>query len=276
MKEKFITSFDGTKIHYIYKKNKKQCIIFLHGLSSGSSVWQYIMPYFSAKGYSILSIDIRGHAKSGKPDSSKKYSIYGASKDVDLIMEKEGISNAIFVCHCFGTYIAMLLYMTKPHLIKKLVFISPHIRPKDDIGYIVVGRAYLVLIHALRLVYRKKYYSTINWDEFRPIKDLDFLKLFKLIKVASPQTMLNYLKEIYSFDGVGMARRIAVPVLIIHGSRDIIVREKYSREFSQIIRGSRFLLLKGKNHNPIVNSPDEVNEAIFEFIKEKERPLKTA
>jgi len=267
MVQKFIRSFDGTNVHYFFKKNKKMCIVFLHGLSGGYKAWQFCYPFFFKKGHSILSLDLRGHGYSDKPLDRRKYSIESAAKDLDLIIRKEKIKKVILVGHCFGVYVAMLYYFMRKSKVEKIIFISPHISPKSELRLQIFGKAYMLLISSTKLFYSKKLFIQQDWDSFRGIKDIDVVRILQLIKVASPETMNYYLKHYYAFDGKKLAKKIKLPLLIIHGKKDMIVLEKFPRELHEIIADSKLVILKDTNHNPPLNAPGKINRLVLDFIK---------
>lgn len=264
MKDRFIKSFDGAKIHYFLRKGKKTPIVFMHGITGGYSGWGLTYPYFQKRGHTVLCMDLRGH---GYSDKSKKLSIENAAKDLQHILGKEGIKKAIFVGHCYGGAVLMSLYMRDPSLFKNLVLISYHLDPKKDSNVQIFGRAYLLLLRSLRLVYKKDYFTAANFKSFRPLKDLDWPVIFKLVKIASPKTVSIYVNEFNNYEGKKIASKIKVPTLIIQGTNDILVKKHYSEELSKVISNSKLVLLEKMNHNPIINCPKVVNGILCDFIE---------
>jgi pimeloyl-ACP methyl ester carboxylesterase len=60
---------------------------------------------------------------------------------------------------------------------------------------------------------------------------------------------------------------IAAPTLVIAGEYDVLIPSCYARSMSNRIPGSRFMLMPGAGHNPLVECPGQVLPEIINFIK---------
>jgi pimeloyl-ACP methyl ester carboxylesterase len=60
---------------------------------------------------------------------------------------------------------------------------------------------------------------------------------------------------------------IAAPTLVIAGEYDVLIPSCYARSMSNRIPGSRFMLIPGAGHNPLVECPGQVLPEIINFIK---------
>jgi pimeloyl-ACP methyl ester carboxylesterase len=66
---------------------------------------------------------------------------------------------------------------------------------------------------------------------------------------------------------------IAAPTLVVAGEYDVLIPSCYARSMSNRIPGSRFMLIPGAGHNPLVECPGQVLPEIIDFIKApQERP----
>jgi pimeloyl-ACP methyl ester carboxylesterase len=64
---------------------------------------------------------------------------------------------------------------------------------------------------------------------------------------------------------------IAAPTLMIAGEHDVLIPSCYARGTANRIPGSRFLLVAGAGHNPLVECPDQVLPQVIDFLKERPR-----
>jgi pimeloyl-ACP methyl ester carboxylesterase len=60
---------------------------------------------------------------------------------------------------------------------------------------------------------------------------------------------------------------IIAPTLVIAGEHDVLIPSCYARETAQRIKGSRFWLVEGAGHNPLVERPGEVLPEVIEFLE---------
>ena len=85
---KFLSSFDGTQIFYLYDKtDNPHTLVFLHGVGSNWTVWKKEIEYFQSKGYSTLTLDLRGHGESGTPMDFNKYRLPNFSRDIYNVLK---------------------------------------------------------------------------------------------------------------------------------------------------------------------------------------------
>lgn len=59
---------------------------------------------------------------------------------------------------------------------------------------------------------------------------------------------------------------ITAPTLVIAGEYDSIIPHCYARQMADAIPGSRFVLVKGAGHNPLVESPEQILPLIGSFL----------
>jgi pimeloyl-ACP methyl ester carboxylesterase len=86
----FISSFDKTKIWY---KNWTS--------------WKKEIQFFNKHNISTITLDLRGHGKSDKPNELTSNTLDCFAKDIHEILIKENITDFIIVGHSMGGMIAL-------------------------------------------------------------------------------------------------------------------------------------------------------------------------
>ena len=86
-------------------------IIFLHGLSQQGDFWQPVIESLGS-GYSVLSIDLRGHGDSRKMEPD--YRISRISEDCIEVLDELGLTGACIVGHSWGASVALHLAAENP------------------------------------------------------------------------------------------------------------------------------------------------------------------
>jgi pimeloyl-ACP methyl ester carboxylesterase len=61
--------------------------------------------------------------------------------------------------------------------------------------------------------------------------------------------------------------RIDSPTLVMSGEHDALIPHCYAREMADRISGSRFVLLRGAGHNPLMDDPERAVPLIVRFLK---------
>ena len=60
---------------------------------------------------------------------------------------------------------------------------------------------------------------------------------------------------------------IAAPTLVIAGEHDAMIPSCYSRRMAERIPDSRFVVVRGAGHNPMVDVPERVLPEVIEFLQ---------
>jgi len=96
-------------------------ILFIHGLGSSARDWERQVDVF-AESYQVVTVDLRGHGQSGKPDGS--YSIEQFSNDVAGLISHLGLRPVTVVGISLGGMVAFQLAANHPGLLDKLVVVN--------------------------------------------------------------------------------------------------------------------------------------------------------
>src|SRR6202142_4353721 len=111
----YLSSFDGTKIYYEVRGEGKP-VLLVHGFVVDGSSWKRGALYndLLLKGYKVITLDMRGNGKSGKPHDSTAYDNDAEAKDIMLLMNLLTIKHYSVVGYSRGSIItARLLVLDK-------------------------------------------------------------------------------------------------------------------------------------------------------------------
>jgi pimeloyl-ACP methyl ester carboxylesterase len=114
---------NGQRLHYKKWPENGPPLIFLHGVTSSSSAWDYIVPGF-ASDYSVTAFDFRGHGQSSKPESGYKWAEHYGADIVAFV--KEHISEpAIIIGHSLGAMVTVPVAVSVPDKVRAIVMEDP-------------------------------------------------------------------------------------------------------------------------------------------------------
>jgi pimeloyl-ACP methyl ester carboxylesterase len=96
-----VESFDGVRLAYdvLGDGDVAGTIVFVHGWTCNRTHWRDQVAAFSDR-YRVIAIDLAGHGESGLDRSN--YSMVSFARDVEAVLDKEQISNAVLVGHSMG------------------------------------------------------------------------------------------------------------------------------------------------------------------------------
>ena len=89
----------------------------------------------------------------------------------------------------------------------------------------------------------------------------------KLLEQAQENLIKTDLEACHTYEaGMLHASQIKCPTLLILGSRDVMTPTRLGKEVSNAIHNSRILILEGAGHSLMMERPNEVLDALIEFI----------
>ena len=272
--DKFLKSFDGVRVAYRFDKlnTNRPVIVFLHGLGGNSSAWDRIVEVMQEEGFSTLIMDFRGHGLSEKRWNKKFYSVHSMTKDIGLVLEKEKVKLAVFVCHSFGGSVALKHLLSSDSRVLKIVLCnSAHTVPFYYNPYWFIRTFYPVFkpllwfVSAISFVRKKNY----NYPIYSELAGLSEIGLFRKDLSAVPLRVFcwNYLLMFnYKIDLDDLKNK-DVPALLITSDYDQFLSSDSVLELSKIMKGSKFVKIKECDHETVFRRPDEVATHILEFLK---------
>lgn len=108
---------NGIELEVNQTANNGDTVIFLHYSSGNQAMWNGVVPYFMDK-YQVITLDIRGHGKSEKPEVG--YKIDQMASDVIEVMNQLGINQAHIIGSSLGGEVAASLAANYPDRIQSI------------------------------------------------------------------------------------------------------------------------------------------------------------
>ena len=112
MRRETLESYDGLELFSmsLHSNSPKAAVLFLHSIGEDSSMYESEMKLLKRDGYSLYSVDLRGHGRSPGP-RNLWYSYEDTFEDLDImiarIREREGIRVPIYLIgYGFGALLA--------------------------------------------------------------------------------------------------------------------------------------------------------------------------
>ena len=119
---------DGELIHYYISGRMEPAapvLLFLHGLGSNHTRWRRLVrqPFFQER-CRLIVLDLRGH---GASHVRRGITNDGIARDVERLLEQEGVQSATLIGHCLGANLAVRVWERRPERVAGLIFIEPFI-----------------------------------------------------------------------------------------------------------------------------------------------------
>jgi 3-oxoadipate enol-lactonase len=233
-------------------------LLFLHGVMSNSEIWRPQVEHFQTQRRLIL-LDLRGHGQSDKPHG--RYTIAQLSDDLYGLLNHLDIAQGIIVGHSLGGMTALRFTLDHQEMVDKLILIDATAQS----AYSWKQRLLLSLSTILMdLSYRS--FLKIYLARYADLEDFDMEEtLGKLLETPKHVTKSCF-SAIAGFDVTSELVNINVPTLIIHGSESstpLVLAESMHEH----IPHSEFVIIEGAGHASPKENPEEIWNAIGQFIK---------
>jgi len=284
-----VVSRDGTRIWVDYIGEADPTVLFLHGWTCNGTIFRYQKHYFKDR-YRVVSMDQRGHGRSAMP-ASKDLSIDRLAEDVKAVVDSFEPDEFVIAGHSMGGFTAFKF----------------HERFGDEYsgrlkGLVILGSTGTRLSRGMKmgglvdLLYSPliKHVLTAGGLESRfteKVKDVlgDSSAGYLLVRLLAfaknpPAAEVEFQRELTfstSLPTICLAARgcleyccehhmphVDVPVLMLAGGDDRLIGEHASRWTYEKLPHARMEVFEGAGHDIQLDSTEEVNRALDDFLRE--------
>ena len=227
---RYVTLPDGVKVRVLESiPEQRDAVVLVHGW--GGSVYSFAetIPALAAAGYRAIAFDLPGHGLSDKPTDPSKYTTNALAKTIVAVADALGLKRFSLVGHSLGSTIALELALQGERRIERLVLISPPALGKVRLLFWLKLFSPVAVNRFLPRLFTRRVVEFILRRAFgtrtRPTeRDVD--EYWAPTQFAEfTQACRECLHEV-SWDRLepSRLRGLRVPVLVIVGDRDRIVR----------------------------------------------------
>jgi pimeloyl-ACP methyl ester carboxylesterase len=276
----FIERPDGTRLCWYASGTRGPVLMLANGLGGPVSALRTYIRHFAQTGR-VVTWDYRGlYASRLGPGASLELAAHAA--DARAVIAALGAPVEAFVGWSMGVQVGLELYRQEPEALERLVLMSgtagrpfdavlPPAGPKILEG--LVGAAHRLrwaapaAIRVLRgtpgthgLLKRLGFISeafapALYREVLADFQSLDFDVYFRLLAALGRH------------DAEGVLGTVAVPTLVISGTRDRVTPPHLARRLVQGIRGAEYFALEAASHYAAAEYPELVIERIERFIR---------
>ena len=255
--EKF-AKLDTTKIHYVSEGKGSDAIVLVHGWGSNLDFWRAQTPEL-AKRARVIAIDLPGHGKSDKPETSYTMDFFAAA--IDAVMKDAKVERAVLVGHSMGTPVIRQFYRKYPQKTLALVIVDGGLRPfgtKEQREQFMAPMRGPNWKEATAPMFAQMAATLSAEDKGRIKTSLE----------STPQQVLVSAMEAMSDEALYATDKINVPVLAILAKSPF-----WPADTEQFLRSLApdldYQMWEGVDHFLHIGKPREFNAAVMAFLDKK-------
>jgi pimeloyl-ACP methyl ester carboxylesterase len=282
IKQRHITARDGTRIGYqVRGPADAPCVVLANGLGGTYIAFRYL--YDALDDYRTICWDYRGLYTSGLASDPAANTVRHQVDDLIDICAAEKVESFVLVGWSMGVQVGFETLRHYPERIKGMLAINGtwgHAF-RTVMGSRLVGRTIPMLLRLVKaqaalagiatkrlagsdaLISAMKRVGlvsqTIDIDIFRAVA-----AGFQTIDWAIYSDLLTRLDE---HDAEEVLEKIAVPVTIVTGDRDLMTPPSTAEHLHRLIKGSRLVVIEGGTHYTPVEYPDVIVEELGKLLE---------
>jgi pimeloyl-ACP methyl ester carboxylesterase len=96
--------------------------VLVHGLASNARMWDGVAARLTARGHRAVTVDLRGHGRSGKPDGP--YDMPTVADDVAALIAALGLDRPVVAGQSWGGNVALELALRHPDAVRGIVCVD--------------------------------------------------------------------------------------------------------------------------------------------------------
>ena len=222
---------DGIKLAYEERGSGTPAFVLIHGWTCDRSFFAPQAEHF-AKKHRVVSVDLRGHGESDKPQGAYPISAY--ADDVAHVIDQLKLGKVIAVGHSMGGITVLQLGASYPDRVAGIVMVDPApltFAPELEAG--IEG-----MIAAIEAGDRSPQRQFIEGHLFLPTSDKALVKRVADTMCGAPaHVAAAAMKGILGFDGVAVAARCKVPALHIAATPPLNPPHLMSQWMPNVVNG---------------------------------------
>lgn len=283
MQERFLNlqyNKDELKIRYLESdKNdvdKRQCLLFIHGLGSSADRWLDIPDALSLY-FHTLAIDLPGFGESDRP-SDMNYTIEAFSDIVRQFMDKIRITEEdrgnnkartiTLVGHSLGGYIASKIAAAdNSSFLNKLVLVdsSGNLEKPTPLLDQYLDAAINPSKEKVRKVFEQMVANPLLISDVFVQGFIDRINR-PGSKYAFESSLRNSANTQIGIKNLHKIGEKGIPTLILWGMHDKVIPTQHSQIFKEAIKGSTVTIIPNTGHAPFTEKPALVCEYLHNFL----------
>lgn len=253
---------------YAYNANrafdaKRPTVAFIHGAANDHSVWALQSRYFAYHGWNALALDLPGHGKSaGAPLAT----VAQAADWVVKALDAAGAGKAALVGHSMGSLIALEAASRHPGRVSHVALVGTAVPMPVSEPLLAASRANDHLAYDMINAFSHSAAAQIGGNRVPGLWMMG--GTMRLMERSAPGALFADFSACNGYaGGLEAAAKVTCPVMMVLGKRDLMTPMRAAKDLMSALPEARLVAIDGAGHALMAEKPDEVLDALIEFLK---------
>lgn len=256
-----IFDHNGLALHWREDGDPKGApVVFANSLGTDLRLWDAVVERLP-KSLRLIRYDKRGHGLSGCPDAP--YAMGALVGDVEALLDHLDVRDCVFVGLSIGGMIAQGLAVKRMDQVRAMVIsntaakIGTHQTWADRIATVDAGGIDAIADTVMNVWFSKDFQAKPE------------LQIWRNMLTRTPKVgYMGCCAAIAGTDFYTTTASLTLPTMAIAGSEDGSTPPDLVRETADLVKGSRFELVRGAGHLPCVENPEAYAALLMSFFED--------
>lgn len=247
---------DGARIYYEVH-GEGPAVLFVHGSGGHHAAWWQQTPYFTRRGYSVVTLDLRGFGRSSS--ELDEYDSLEFPGDILAVLDAAGIDRAVLVGQSIGASAALKVAVAHPDRVAGVI-LAHSLGGLDNPELAQLVKADRAEAEKLPVLDRL---MSKSFQESNPEMTFLFRQMgtFNKAKMQDLRNLTVGGPTLETLTGLG------VPICFLAGEKDAVIRPATIRRAHELVAGSVLELIPEAPHSMYWERPDLFNSGVERFLK---------
>lgn len=249
-------------------------VVLLHGFPDSARLWRHQVPALVDAGYRVLTPDLRGYGRSGKPEGVDAYNLLVIAGDVAAVLDDAGVATARVVGHDWGAALSWAFTTLAPDRVERLACLSVgHPMAFAAAGLRQRELSWYMLLFQFPGV-AERWVSDDGWARFREwSQHPDIEGVIAEVEGADALTpALSWYRANVPpaalVEPAMVLPPISVPVMGVWSTDDMaLTEEQMTGSAAHCAAGFRYERIEGAGHWIPLDAPDALNALLLDFLR---------
>lgn len=237
-------------------------VVFIHGLGGASNIW-FAQREVLSRHFRVIVYDRSGCGLSAR--RSEGYSIEGWADELAALLDDVEVETSIVVGHSLGSMVAQRFAAKYPERTRALVLVGGEAALSPEGRDILTGRADVIEERGLSAVV-DSWLDSVLAPSTRVANPAVAGLLRAMFLANDAHTYVEQAMVLRDADVRPRLVDIACPTLLLVGDQDPVTPLAWQQAIAADIPGSEVRVISGAAHMPMLESVQEFDAALVEFL----------
>jgi pimeloyl-ACP methyl ester carboxylesterase len=258
------------QVHYeLAGSGQGPLVVFVHGFSVPSFIWDPTFEELLARGFRVLRYDLYGRGYSDRPDVAYDRTLY-VEQLYELLVELRLEDPVDLVGLSMGGPVVASFTSSYPERVNRLVFVDPFVGPADAgvVAFPGLGE-YVAVVYFGRILPTRLAEDFYHPEKVPPWEGRFREQMrYRGLRRALLRSLRQFMAEDFSdlYAEVGRAEK---PTLLVWGRHDRTVPFSHSERVAGLL-GAKLLVVEESGHTPHLERPEIFEPELVKFLRENQ------